>query len=119
MTIAINACVSVPLPTVSKRLGHANVAHALPKDDVATATDALAPGAERTFAYVCTRPGQYIGSTDEIGMHAQEAPAHVNDIHASMLYALGLDHLKLTYMHNGRAERPTVVAGEVINRLFA
>jgi hypothetical protein len=65
------------------------------------------------------KKGQYIGSTDEIGMHAQEAPAHVNDIHASMLYALGLDHLKVTYMHNGRAERPTVVAGEVINRLFA
>jgi hypothetical protein len=65
------------------------------------------------------KKGQYIGSTDEIGMHAAEAPAHVNDIHASMLYALGLDHLKVTYMHNGRAERPTVVAGEVINRLFA
>jgi hypothetical protein len=65
------------------------------------------------------KKGQYIGSTDEIGMHAQEAPAHVNDIHASMLYALGLDHLKVTYMHNGRAERPTVFAGEVINRLFA
>jgi Protein of unknown function (DUF1501) len=65
------------------------------------------------------KKGQYIGSTDEIGMHAQEAPAHVNDIHASMLYALGLDHLKVTYMHNGRAERPTVVAGEVIHKLFA
>jgi hypothetical protein len=64
------------------------------------------------------KKGQYIGSTDEIGMHAQEAPAHVNDIHASMLYALGLDHLKVTYMHNGRAERPTVVAGEVIKQLF-
>jgi hypothetical protein len=65
------------------------------------------------------KKGQYIGSTDEIGMHAQEAPAHVNDIHASMLYALGLDHLKVTYMHNGRAERPTVVAGQVIPGLFA
>ena len=65
------------------------------------------------------KKGQYIGSTDEIGMHAEEAPAHVNDLHASMLYALGLDHLKVTYMHNGRAERPTVVAGEVIHRLFA
>ncbi len=65
------------------------------------------------------KKGQYIGSTDEIGMHAQEAPAHVNDIHASMLYALGLDHLRVTYMHNGRAERPTVVAGQVIPQLFA
>jgi len=65
------------------------------------------------------KKGQYIGSTDEIGMHAQETPWHVNDIHASMLWALGLDHLKVTYMHNGRAERPTVVAGEVIQKLFA
>jgi hypothetical protein len=65
------------------------------------------------------KPGQVIGSTDEIGMHAQEPRAHVNDIHASILYALGLDHLRVTYMHNGRAERPTVVAGEVIQHLFA
>jgi hypothetical protein len=65
------------------------------------------------------KKGQYIGATDEIGMHAVEARAHVNDIHASMLYALGLDHLKVTYMHNGRAERPTVVAGEVIKPLFS
>jgi hypothetical protein len=64
------------------------------------------------------KKGHYVGSTDEIGMHAQESPAHVNDIHASMLWALGLDHLQVTYMHNGRAERPTVVAGEVIKNLF-
>jgi hypothetical protein len=62
--------------------------------------------------------GQYIGSSDEIGMHAQEFPIHVNDIHASMLWALGLDHLRVTYMHNGRAERPTVVAGEVVKQIF-
>jgi hypothetical protein len=65
------------------------------------------------------KKGQYIGTTDEIGMHAQETPWHVNDLHASMLWGLGLDHLKTTYMHNGRAERPTVVAGNVIQKLFA
>jgi hypothetical protein len=58
--------------------------------------------------------GQYIGSTDELGMYAIDRRSHVNDIHATMLWALGLDHLGVTYMHNGRAERPTVVAGEVI-----
>jgi hypothetical protein len=36
-----------------------------------------------------------------------------------MLWALGLDHLRTTYMHNGRAERPTIVAGEVIPGVFA
>jgi len=63
--------------------------------------------------------GQYIGSTDEIGMYATERRMHVNDIHATMLWAIGLDHLRVTYMHNGRAERPTVVAGEVNKDIFA
>ena len=63
--------------------------------------------------------GQNIGSTDDIGMYAQEQKAHVHDIHASMLWAMGLDHLRVTHMHNGRAERPTVVAGEVIKPLFS
>jgi len=63
--------------------------------------------------------GQYVGSTDELGMYATEHRAHVNDIHATMLWALGLNHFNVTYMHNGRAERPTVVAGEVIKQVFA
>jgi len=63
--------------------------------------------------------GQYIGSTDELGMYAIDRRSHVNDIHATMLWALGLDHLNVTYMHNGRAERPTVVAGEVIKGVLA
>lgn len=62
--------------------------------------------------------GQTIGSTDEIGMYAVEQRAHVHDIHATMLWALGLDHVKTTYLHNGRAERPTIVAGEVIKGMF-
>jgi hypothetical protein len=63
--------------------------------------------------------GQTIGSTDEIGMYATEQRAHVNDIHASMMNALGLDHLRVTFMHNGRAERATVVGGQLIKGLFA
>ncbi|MBY0504951.1 MAG: DUF1501 domain-containing protein [Bryobacteraceae bacterium] len=60
------------------------------------------------------RGGQTIGATDELGLRAVERPAHVHDIHASILWLLGLDHLQLTYQHNGRAERPTIVAGEHI-----
>jgi hypothetical protein len=66
-----------------------------------------------------TKGGQYIGSTDELGMYAVDRRSHVNDIHATMLWALGLNHFNVTYMHNGRAERPTVVAGEVIKNVFA
>jgi hypothetical protein len=30
-----------------------------------------------------------------------------------------LNHINLTYLHNGRAERPTVVSGEVIKDALA
>jgi len=63
--------------------------------------------------------GQYIGTTDEIGLRAAERPVHVHDIHASILWLLGMDHVSLTYMHNGRAERPTEVYGSVIQELFS
>src|SRR5712692_4073267 len=63
--------------------------------------------------------GQYYGTSDEIGLRAAEHPVHVHDIHASILYMLGLDHMRLTYMHNGRAERPTVLAGEVVKGIFS
>ncbi|MBL8215956.1 MAG: DUF1501 domain-containing protein [Bryobacterales bacterium] len=64
------------------------------------------------FAGGGVKGGQTIGATDDIGLRAIERHAHVTDIHASILWLLGLDHLRLTYMHNGRAERPTGVKGE-------
>lgn len=62
--------------------------------------------------------GRRIGSTDEVGLRALEPPVHVHDIHASILWSLGLDHLKTTFQHNGRAQRPTVLAGQVVQELF-
>jgi len=63
--------------------------------------------------------GQVIGTTDEIGLRAIEDRSHVHDIHATILHALGLNHVNVTYLHNGRSERPTIVAGEVIKKAFA
>jgi hypothetical protein len=51
--------------------------------------------------------GQVIGSTDDLGFHAVEDRLHVHDLHATILYLLGLDNMLLTYMHQGRPERPT------------
>jgi len=65
------------------------------------------------------KPGQYVGTTDEIGLRAVDQPVHVHDIHATILWMLGMDHLKLTFMHNGRAERPTVLAGEPIKNVYS
>ena len=58
--------------------------------------------------------GTVVGSTDEIGLRAVEKRAHVHDVHATILHCLGLDHEKLTYLHNSRDERPTINGGEVI-----
>ena len=54
----------------------------------------------------------------QIGLRVVDGAAHVHDLHATILHALGLNHINLTYLHNGRAERPTIVAGEVVRDAF-
>lgn len=63
--------------------------------------------------------GQVIGSTDELGLHAVDERAHVRDLHATILHAMGIDHMRLGYLHNGRRETPTINSGNVVNRFFA
>jgi hypothetical protein len=58
-------------------------------------------------------------STDEAGLLAIEDLAHINDIHATVLHLMGLDHKQLTFLHNGRDERLTDVGGRVIKKLLA
>jgi hypothetical protein len=60
--------------------------------------------------------GQVIGATDAVGLRATEDRTHVHDIHATILHLLGLDHTRLTFRHNGRAERLTDVSGNVIRK---
>jgi hypothetical protein len=71
------------------------------------------------FAGGGVKGGQVIGSTDEIGLRAVEDKAHVHDIHATILAAMGLKHKQLTIPHNGRDERLTENGGVVIEKLFA
>ena len=71
------------------------------------------------FAGGGMKGGTVVGSTDEIGLKAVEERSHVHDIHATILHAMGLDHERLTYLHNGRDERATVNGGRVVERLFA
>ncbi|RPI80993.1 MAG: DUF1501 domain-containing protein, partial [Planctomycetaceae bacterium] len=63
--------------------------------------------------------GASFGETDEIGYKAVVDPVTVHDLHATLLHLLGLDHKRLTYLHNGRPFRLTDVAGEVLERLLA
>ena len=60
------------------------------------------------------RGGTVVGTTDEFGMHAVESPAHVHDLHATILHAIGLDHQKLVYHLQGRPERATLNEGQLI-----
>jgi hypothetical protein len=64
-------------------------------------------------------PGKAIGATDEIGFRAADKPYHVHDVHATVLHLLGLNHLNLTYLHNGRAERATINGGKLIAEALA
>jgi hypothetical protein len=64
------------------------------------------------------RGGVSYGETDEIGYKAAVNPVSVHDLHATMLHLLGIDHQKLTYLHNGRSFRLTDVAGRVLNEIL-
>jgi len=63
--------------------------------------------------------GTIYGATDEFGFKAIEKPVHVHDIHATILYLMGIDHKKLTYRYSGRDFRLTDVAGNVIHDIIA
>jgi uncharacterized protein (DUF1501 family) len=63
------------------------------------------------------RGGQTIGATDEVGLHAVEDRLHVHDLHATILWLLGIDNLRLTYRYKGRPENPTINEGEAYGRI--
>lgn len=53
--------------------------------------------------------GKVYGETDELGFGAVENPAHVRDIHATLLHQLGLDHERLSVRFQGLDMRLTGV----------
>jgi uncharacterized protein (DUF1501 family) len=63
--------------------------------------------------------GTAYGATDEFGLRAVQNRVSVHDFHATILHLLGLDHEKLTFLHNARDERLTDVAGRVIDAIVA
>ncbi|MCA9188999.1 MAG: DUF1501 domain-containing protein, partial [Planctomycetales bacterium] len=65
------------------------------------------------------RRGFPYGATDEIGWKAVENPVPWHDLHATVLWLLGLDHERLTFYHNGIRRRLTNVHGTVLSDLIA
>ena len=66
-----------------------------------------------------TKSGFVYGSTDEFGFKAVDKPMGVHDLHATILYLLGMDHEKLTYRYSGRNFRLTDVEGVVAKDIVA
>jgi len=66
-------------------------------------------GVKRGFSY---------GATDEFGYKAVENVSTIYDLHATLLYLLGLDHERLSFYHNGIERRLTDVHGHVIKDIL-
>ncbi|MDR3637167.1 MAG: DUF1501 domain-containing protein [Isosphaeraceae bacterium] len=65
------------------------------------------------------KPGYSLGATDEFGHKAIVNKVHMHDLHATILYLLGLDHERLTFRYSGRPFRLTDVSGTVVKDLLA
>jgi hypothetical protein len=63
------------------------------------------------------RGGQTIGTTDDVGLHAVEDRLHVHDLHATILWLMGLGNMDLIYKYKGRPERPTLNEGEPYKKI--
>jgi Protein of unknown function (DUF1501) len=77
----------------------------------------------RCFTYLLAgggvKAGLSYGSTDDFGYNIAEKGVHVNDLHATILHCLGINHERLTFRYGGRDFRLTDVAGNVVRELLA
>lgn len=62
--------------------------------------------------------GQMIGETDPIGYTVTKRPVQPQDLHATILRALGLDAERLVFNHHGRMETPFVNGGKIVGEVF-
>jgi hypothetical protein len=65
------------------------------------------------------KQGLIHGETDELGFSVIKDGVHVNDLHATMLHLLGIDHERFTHRFQGRDYRLTDVAGRVVKEILA
>lgn len=68
------------------------------------------------------KKGHVHGGTDDFGYASTEKVVRVCDLHATLLQAMGLDHTRLTYPHEGRDDSLTdyaVTRARVVKELLA
>jgi Protein of unknown function (DUF1501) len=63
--------------------------------------------------------GYVHGSSDDYGFNVAEGGVHIHDLQATILYLLGIDHQKLTFLAQGRQYRLTDVGGGVVKEIVA
>ncbi|MFN0067457.1 MAG: DUF1501 domain-containing protein [Limisphaerales bacterium] len=59
------------------------------------------------------------GVTDDFAYNIVSGGVHINDLHATILHCLGVDHERLTYRFQGRDFRLTDVAGKLVKEVLA
>ncbi len=65
------------------------------------------------------KPGMSYGATDEFSYNVTENPVSVHDIQATILHLAGIDHERLTYLHQGRRFRLTDVHGHAVRDILS
>jgi len=91
----------------------------LPTAQGADGRDHNITGYSMFLAGAGVKKGFTYGATDVYGIKAVEGTMHINDLHATLLALMGLDHEKLCYRYAGRDFRLTDVAGKVVTDIFA
>ena len=64
------------------------------------------------------KPGQAHGESDEWGWKGTVNSTSVHDLHTTILHLMGIDHKRLTYLHNGINRRLTDVHGHLIKEIL-
>src|SRR5216683_556058 len=65
------------------------------------------------------KPGSTFGETDDFSVRAAGDEIPIRDFHATLLWLLGLDQNRLTYLHAGRFKKLTDIGGRVIREVIA
>jgi uncharacterized protein (DUF1501 family) len=66
------------------------------------------------------KPGIEHGATDDFSYNITRDPVHINDLNATILQQLGIDHRRFTYPYQGLEQRLSGVEGaRVVNGILA
>ncbi|HLX64331.1 MAG TPA: DUF1501 domain-containing protein [Planctomycetota bacterium] len=66
------------------------------------------------------KPGISFGETDDFSYNVTQDPVHVNDLNATILHCLGIDHERFTYKFQGLDARLTGVEGaKIVKQVLA